>query len=257
MSKTKRESIIETGAIIASGSYIGDSSFVGSSVSIGKNNKIGSSVVIMGHTTIGDNNTIGNNTVLGTDAQDTSGSKDGMRLEIGDNNKIGSFVLINTGTQKDKCVTKIGNDNTIDDFVHIGHDVQISNHCMIEESSIFAGHVCLSDSVFIGKKSAVHQFVKIAKFAKLNPKSALTQDLPPYCVVEGNRAKIIGLNSDKLEYEVKKDKIESAYKRLFDNNGSIAQKAKDGLRKETLSQIKDIYKFILESRRGISLKKES
>jgi UDP-N-acetylglucosamine acyltransferase len=65
----------------------------------------------------------------------------------------------------------------------------------------------------------VHQFVKIGDFAMVGGASALSQDVPPYCMAEGNRATLKGLNLTGLRRHLERDDInalKSAYKELFE-----------------------------------------
>jgi len=251
--------IIETGAKIGAGTTIGKHCFIGRHAVIGSNNAIASCVVIDGHTTIGDHNVIGSHTVLGTAPQDIKTTSDKVGLSIGNNNNIGSHVFITAGTEHGGMTTNIGDSNQMRDGIHIGHDVQMGSHCILEEDAALGGHVITGDYVSFGKRAAVHQFVEIGSHSCLAEDAALTQDLPPYCYAEGNRAKIAQLHQAGLEasfsYEERKA-IQKAYTELF-SEASPKENAIDALEKETSQVLQPFYRFIADSKRGIPFKRKT
>ncbi len=93
-------------------------------------------------------------------------------------------------------------------YVHIGHDVQMGDNCILANGATLAGHVELGDFVVIGGLTPVHQFVHIGEFAMIAGASALSQDIPPYCLAEGNRAIIRGLNLVGLRRHISREEID-------------------------------------------------
>lgn len=259
MGNIKNNFIVETGAIIGEGTSIGKNSYIGKNVTVGKNNTIASHVVITGNTTIGDDNTIGTHTVLGSAPQDIRTTSDKVRLTIGDQNSIGAYVFITAGTDHGGLETRIFDDNHLMDRIHVGHDVQIGNHCIMQEDAALGGHVIVEDYVIFGKNAAVHQFVEIGTHAKLQDNAALTQDLPPYCVVDGNRAKISNFNQKKIDDYYSKgtaQSIKKAYELVFDN-GSPKENAIKALKTQQPKESKKLYQFIIDSKRGIPFKRKT
>ncbi len=257
MSSIETRAVIENGAAIGEGTTVGERSFIGKNVKIGKNNTIAPMVVIEGNTTIGDNNSIGSNTVLGSAPQDIKTTTDSVELRIGDGNCIGKYVFMTAGTEHGGGTTKIGNKNIFEDGVHIGHDVHLGSGCILENNAALGGHVVVGDHVKLGKNSSVHQFVHIGSFAKLEEEGVLTQDLPPYCMAEGNRAKISGLNSDGIKKHFDKSLLEcikKAFLAVFDGT-SPKDNAKKELNKNRPKECSDLYSFILDSKRGIPFKR--
>ncbi|NKQ40690.1 MAG: acyl-ACP--UDP-N-acetylglucosamine O-acyltransferase [Sulfurovum sp.] len=254
MNKKYQTSIIEAGALVGEGTKIGNACFIGKNVVIGKNNMIDSLVVIDGNTTIGDNNHIATRTVLGTTAQDIRSDTDSVGLKIGNYNDIGTAVFISVGTTHGGKLTVIKNHNTLMDRIHIGHDVQMGSHCLMEENSALGGHVTVDNYVTFGKSSAVHQFVNIGEYAVVSNNAALTQDVPPYCVAQGNRAKIIGLNIDILNQHFSKSEVSDitdAYHWLFETSISPKEKAVKALNERQVEVLKKFYSSIADSKRGI------
>ena len=150
--------------------------------------------VVDNHTTLGKNNTIFPFASIGAVPQDLKFSGEPARLIVGDNNTIREFTLFNPGTEGGGSVTRVGDNNLFMGYVHLGHDVIIGNNCILANAATLAGHVEMGNNAVIGGMTPVHQFVKIGDFAMVGGASALSQDVPPYCMAEGNRATLRGLN---------------------------------------------------------------
>ncbi len=246
--------IVEDGAIVAEGATIGPFCYITKKVKIGKNTTIDSHVLIDGETEIGEGNHIFAHCAIGTIPQDLKYSGESVQLIIGDNNIIREFAQVNPGTEGGGGITRIGDNNLLMGHIHIGHDVQIGDHCILANSAILAGHVELGNRVVIGGLSAIHQFVKIGDYAMLAGASALAQDIPPYCMAEGNRATLRGLNLTGLRRLIDRDDINAlkgAYRELFEKGMPLQQKAQELDDKESSEHVKLLSKFIKNSKRGI------
>jgi len=254
MSDIHKTAIIEDGATIGENVTIGAFTLISKDVIIGDGTTIGSHCIIEGRTTIGKNNQIFSHAALGTIPQDLIFNGEDVELIIGDNNKIREFTLINPGTEGGGGVTQIGDNNLLMGYVHIAHDVKIGNNCILANAVTLAGHVELGDYVVIGGMTPIHQFVKIGEHAMIGGASAVAQDIPPYCLAEGNRAKLRGLNLTGLRrrFEDRKiiDELKRAYKELFESGKPIKEVANKLLESDN-RYVKHLAEFILNSKRGI------
>ena len=233
---------------------IGEGAIIDEKVVIGDNCIIEPYAVITGNTTIGDNNHIFSHAVVGSIPQDLKYHGEDSRLIIGNNNKIREFTLINIGTENGGGVTKIGDNNLLMGYVHIAHDVIIGNNCILANAATLAGHVVLEDNVVIGGMTPIHQFVKIGEYAMIAGASAVSQDIPPYCLAEGNRAKLRGLNLTGLRRKLPNrkdiDEIKRAYKELFESGKPLKEVANKLLQSQN-RYVKHLAEFVLNSKRGI------
>ncbi len=254
MSKIHPTAIIEDGAILGKNVAIGAYSYITKDVTIGDNTTVGSHTLIEGHTTIGSGNEIFSHAVIGSIPQDLKYSGERVELIIGNNNKIREFTLINPGTKGGGGVTRIGDNNLLMGYVHIAHDVIIQNNCILANAATLAGHVELGNGVVIGGLTPIHQFVKIGDMAMIAGASAVSQDVPPYCLVEGNRAKLRGLNLTGLRRHIDSadiNKIKAAYKELFSGTKPLKEVAAK-LEKSDNNYVSNLAKFVLRSTRGIA-----
>jgi UDP-N-acetylglucosamine acyltransferase len=247
--------IIEDGANIHESAEIGAYAYVGSNVTIGANTKIHHHTTIEGKTTIGENNEIFPYASLGTAPQDLKYNGELTELIIGNNNKIREFTLINTGTVQDNSKTIIGDNNLFMGYVHVAHDCVIGNHCIFANAATMAGHVHIDDGAVVGGMTPIHQFVHIGSMAMVAGASAVSQDVPPFCMVEGNRAKLRGLNLTGLRRHLKDrkdiDEIKKAYKELFESGKPLKDIANEFLNSEN-NYVKKLAEFVINSKRGIA-----
>ena len=246
--------IIEDGAVIGKNVTIGPFVTISSQSIIGDNTVIDAHANIAGKTTIGINNHIFSHAVVGSIPQDLKFSGEDVELIIGNNNKIREFTLINPGTKGGGSITKVGNNNLLMGYVHLGHDVIMGDNCILANGATLAGHVELGNNVVIGGFTPVHQFVHIGDFAMIAGASALSQDIPPYCLAEGNRATLRGLNLTGLRRQLNRDDINElkvAYRKLFESGQALQETAETLLKDSESEIIKNLLTFITKSKRGI------
>lgn len=254
MSLISPHAIIEEGAQIGPDVEIGAFCFISSKAKIGKGTKIAQGACIYGNTTIGEYNEIFSHAVLGSIPQDLKYAGEEVELIIGDRNKIREFTLFNPGTAGGGGKTVVGNDNLFMGYVHLGHDVIIGNHCILANAATLAGHVEMGNYAVIGGMTPVHQFVKIGDYAMIAGASALSQDVPPYCLAEGNRAVLRGLNLNGLRRHVERshiDALKSAYRDLFESGRPLQEVAAELVEKSESEYVQNMCRFIINTKRGI------
>jgi UDP-N-acetylglucosamine acyltransferase len=190
--------IVEPGAELAGDVEIGAYSIVRANVRIGAGTVVGPHCVIEGLTTIGRDNRISQFNAIGGVPQDKKYAGEDTRLEIGDRNTIREFCSIHIGTVQDAGVTRIGDDNWIMNHVHIAHDCQVANQTIIAGYSGLAGHVQLGDWAIVGGQSGLLQFVRIGAHAMIGFQSHVSQDVPPFMMVDGHPLTVRGFNAEGM-----------------------------------------------------------
>lgn len=260
MAKIHPTAIVEPGAELHDTVEIGPYSLIGPNVRIGARTRIGPHVVVEGHTTIGEDNVFYQFSSIGAAPQDKKYANEPTRLEIGDRNTVREFCTFNRGTSQDEGVTRLGNDNWMMAYVHLAHDCRIGNHTIFANNAQLAGHVQVDDWAILGGHSGVHQFCKIGAHAMLGMFTSLTQDVPPYVILNGNPAAAHGINTEGLRRRgFSKDAIQTlrhAYKLLY-KSGLTLEEAKTALAHEEQAQpehaahIKLMREFLETSTRGI------
>jgi UDP-N-acetylglucosamine acyltransferase len=140
---------------------------------------------------------------------------------------------------------------------HVAHDSQVGNGVVLANSVALAGHVTVGDYVVLGGLTAVHQFSRIGRHAFLAGGAMVTMDIPPFCMAQGDRAQLVGINSIGLTRHGFSDeavtRIKAAYKVLF-RSGLGLREALARVRAESagLPEIEELAAFIEGSERGIA-----
>ena len=252
---------IHNTAIIEEGAQLGDNITVGAFTIIGKDVKIGdgtivdSHTLITGKTTIGKNNHIFSHASIGTIPQDLKFNGEDVELIIGDNNKIREYTLFNPGTIGGGSITKIGDNNLFMGYVHVAHDCIIGSNCIFANGATLAGHVECADFVVVGGLTPIHQFCKIGTQAMIGGASAVAQDIPPFCLAEGNKAVLRGLNLTGLRRRFDNrediDAVKHAYRELFESGKPLQEVAKELLETDENKYVKELAGFVVDTKRGI------
>jgi UDP-N-acetylglucosamine acyltransferase len=186
--------IVDPQAELDTSVQVGPYTLIGPHVKIAAGTTVAGHVVIEGHTSIGRDNRIFQFGSIGAANQDKKFKGEPTQLVIGDRNTIREFVTLHVGTVQDKAVTRIGDDNWIMAYTHIAHDCVVGNHTTLANNATLAGHVELGDWVTIGGLTGIHQFVKVGAHAMVGFASAVSQDVPPFMLVDGNPLAVRGVN---------------------------------------------------------------
>jgi UDP-3-O-[3-hydroxymyristoyl] glucosamine N-acyltransferase len=167
--------------------------FLGDDVEVGDNTIIGPSVTLLRGTVVGSSVVIHSGTVLGSDGFGylTIGGKHRKipqigHVQIGDDVEIGANVTIDRARTG---VTRIGNGTKIDNLVHIGHNCQIGEDCIIVAQVGLAGGVEVGHHVIIAGQSGVKEQVKIGAGAVIGAQTGVMGDVPAGAFVSGYGAK--------------------------------------------------------------------
>lgn len=132
--------------------------------------------------------------VIGGPPQHAARPADVGSLEIGDHNVFREGVTIHVSL-KPGNITLVGDHNYIMAGGHIGHDVLLGNNVIFANGSMLGGHVTIEDRAFISGGVAVHQFCRVGRLAMVGGHARVTQDIPPYMMVDGISGCIVGLNT--------------------------------------------------------------
>lgn len=113
------------------------------------------------------------------------------------NNGVGDLIIGNN--------TRIGLGNTLIGPITIGSDVRLAQnivvsglnhnfediHTLIVKQGVSTKKVVIADDVWIGANSVIVAGVSIGNHSIIAAGSIVTKDVPPYCVVGGNPARVL------------------------------------------------------------------
>ncbi len=173
---------------------IGPYAVIGPGVRIGPHTNVGAHAVLEGDTILGAGNSIGPHVVLGGAPQIRERPRDGCSgsLVVGDFNCFREFVTVHRGELG--SATRIGHRNLLMAYSHVAHDCQLGDGIELANGAQLAGHVQVGDYVILGGLVGVHQFVRIGAYSFVGAGSMVAQDVLPYSLVSGDRARTFGLN---------------------------------------------------------------
>ncbi len=253
--------LIHPTAIIGNNAEIHDSVKVGPYCIIDDGARIGPDCVLDSHiriysyTTLGRANRVCHGATLGSEPQDLGYTPDKVKpLIIGNHNHFKEYVNISTGT-KEQHGSKIGDHNYLMTYTHVGHDCLIGDHNVFAPNAAIGGHVEIDHHSFISGQVAVHQFCKIGAYVMIGGVSGVRQDIPPYCMANGQYARYVGVNQVGLKRNgftpQQRNVIKQAYRILFLSGYDKKQAlAKIKTMPET-DEIQAIIDFIGRSNRGL------
>ncbi len=235
---------------------VGPYSIIEGGVVIDSGTRIGSHVVIDQYTRIGKDCQIFPFTSIGTAPQDKKFKGEKTELVIGDDNVIREYVTINRGTPDGGGVTRIGNQNLLLAYIHIAHDCHLGNGITMVNVATLGGHVTLEDYSVIGGLAAVHQFVRIGVHAYVGGKTGVSQDIPPFVLASGERAKLFGLNIVGLKRHNFSNEVIQALKKAYQTvirSHLTIQEAMARVEKDipVYPEVQQFLDFVRNSKRGI------
>lgn len=220
--------VVDPAARLGVGVDIGPFCAVGPNVELGDGVKLVSHVAVDGRTRIGARTVIFPFASIGHRPQDLKYRDEPSELIIGENNQIREHVTMNPGTEGGGMVTRVGDNGLFMMGAHVAHDCILGNYVILANNATLAGHVVVGDHAFFGGLSAVHQFVRIGAHAMIGGMSGVENDVIPYGLVMGERARLSGLNLVGLERRgfSKEDvrQLRAAYRQLFASEGTFADR---------------------------------
>lgn len=248
--------LIAPGAKLHPTVKVGPFTIIGANVEIGENTSIGANCHIDGHTTIGRNNVIHPSVIIGAPPQDLKFKGVKTFVKIGNDNHFREFSTVHLAEAEGNA-TIIGNGNLFMAYVHIAHDCIVGSNIIMSNCATLAGHVEVGDRAVLGGFTGIHQFCKIGCMVMIGGLSKITKDVPPFIRIDGNPARVVGLNAVGLKRNnVPRESIANIrelYKVFFrsDLNVSQAMEKWDEVLKADDSYVAMFYDFVKQSKRGV------
>jgi UDP-3-O-[3-hydroxymyristoyl] glucosamine N-acyltransferase len=200
------------GVYIGKGSSVGDDSVVHANVSIGANVRIGKRVIIH------------SGTALGSDGFGfvTDGGKHHKMPQVGgvvieDDVELGGNCTIDRATLGN---TIIRTGTKLDNQVHVAHNVEIGEHCLIAGQVGIAGSTTIGKYVVFGGQVGVADHTKVGDKVMAGGKAVIAQDVEPGKIIAGFNAMPI---RDWLKVQAVLPKLPELRKQVLELEKKIAQ----------------------------------
>jgi UDP-N-acetylglucosamine acyltransferase len=185
--------IVDPRAELAPGVLVGPYCVIGAGVRIGAGTRLLAHVVVEGPTALGQDNVVHPFAVLGGAPQHKRHPAGvGSRLVVGDRNVVREHVTVHRGTEG--RATTLGDDNLLMVGSHVAHDVTIGSHVTLANGAQLAGHAVVEDHATFGGLAGVAQFVRVGQSAFVAAGAMCEADVPPFVIVQGDRARVRALN---------------------------------------------------------------
>lgn len=251
--------IVSEESLLADDVTIGPYTILEGLVTIGPGTVIGPHAHLIGPLTLGRDNRVHTGCVLGDAPQHLGYRGEQTHTRIGDRNTFREYVTVHRGmpseTKPGTGSTVIGNDNLFMVGSHIAHDCRVGNHCVFANAAVIGGHAEIADRALLSGNSAVHQFCRVGRLALLSGTSAVSQDLPPFWIVQAvnivHGVNVVGMRRAGISTK-EIQAVRRAF-RLLNKSGLTITDALTQIDADfgALPAIRELVDFIRASKRGI------
>jgi UDP-N-acetylglucosamine acyltransferase len=184
--------VVDRRAELADDVVVGAYAIVEAGVALGRGCVLHPHAVVRGPSALGARNVVHPFAVIGGEPQAKRHDGGPARLEVGDGNVFREHVTVHGGTEG--RATRIGSGNLLMVASHVAHDCAVGSSCVLANATQLAGHVVVEDWANFGGMSGVAQFVRVGESAFVAASSGCERDVPPFVVVQGDRARVRGVN---------------------------------------------------------------
>ncbi|TVQ92721.1 MAG: acyl-ACP--UDP-N-acetylglucosamine O-acyltransferase [Deltaproteobacteria bacterium] len=186
--------VVDPQAHLGHGVHVGPFAVIGPEVSLADGVQVGPHCVVQGRTSVGAGTVLTAHVCLGGPPQDRAHDGAPTRLMIGEHNVFREFVTVHAGSSSGRGETRVGAKGYFMANSHIAHDAWVGDGVMLANSAAIAGHCDVGDGAVLGGLAGVHQHVRIGRLAMVGAGAMCSQDVPPFTIAQGDRARLFGLN---------------------------------------------------------------
>ncbi len=207
-----KSAIIEDGAKIAPNVTIGPFCFIGRDVELKSGCTLESNIILKGRLIVEENVKIFSFAVIGCENSE---------IKIGEKTHIREFTQIGTQESKEKNNKKIliGANNFIMGYAQLFSGVELGDFCILTNAVKLYENVKCEERVILGGFSVVEADNTIGTGVMVGGASVINHDIPPFMLVEGNKATIKGLNiiglRRRLENKGDIEEIKAVFKKIL------------------------------------------
>lgn len=245
--------VIQPDAKLHPTAQVGPYVVIDGGVELGAGCVVGPHVHLTGVTSIGANNRFHAGCVIGDAPQDLKYKDEPTRLRIGDGNVFREHVTVHR-SNKLSDDTVIGSNGLYMAHCHVGHNSILGNHVILANGATLGGHVTVGDRAFLSGNCLVHQFVRIGSLALMQGGSAISKDLPPFCIARGDNG-VCGLNVVGLRRAgfsaVDRLELKQLYRLIFREGCAFREALAKAQAKFMSAPAKTFIEFAAATKRGL------
>jgi UDP-N-acetylglucosamine acyltransferase len=184
--------VVERGAELDEGVEVGPFAVVEAGARVGRGTRLLAHAVVHGRASLGEGNVVYPFAVVGGSPQAKRAQEGPSRALLGSWNVVREHVTIHAGTEGRQ--TTVGDHNLFMVGAHVAHDVRVGSHAVLANGVQLAGHAVVEDWATFGGLSGVAQFVRVGESAFVAAGAMCEKDVPPFVIVQGDRARVRALN---------------------------------------------------------------
>ncbi len=192
MARVHASAVVDPRAELASDVVVGPYAVVEAGVVLAAGCVLHAHAMVRGPASLGARNVVHPFAVVGGEPQAKKHTGGSGRVETGEGNVFREHATVHGGTEERS--TRIGSGNLFMVGSHVAHDCVIGSSCVLANAVQLAGHVVVEDWATFGGLSGVAQFVRVGESAFVAAAAACERDVPPFVVVQGDRARVRGVN---------------------------------------------------------------
>lgn len=247
--------VVSADAALAADVTVGPFAVIDGPVSLGPGCVVGPHVHLTGRVTAGANNRFHAGCVIGDSPQHLGYQGEPTEVRIGDGNTFREHVTVHRGMPANGGVTTIGRGNLFMVGSHVAHDCTVGDRAIFANSAVIGGHVAVMDGAFLSGNSCVHQFCRVGRLAMLSGTSSISQDLPPFWIVQeiniARGVNVVGMRRAGIP-AAEIQAVRRAYQRISRSGLTVSAalelvEAEDG----GLPAVRELIDFIRASKRGV------
>jgi len=203
---------VEDGAVIADGVTIGPFCHIGKDVKLASGCQVESNVILKGKLDVANDVRIFSFVSMGHEDSE---------ITVGEKTHIREFVQIGSQEDENEKAKKIviGANSFLMGYVQILSGVEMGDYCILTNAVRLYENVKCEERVIIGGLSTIEANNTIGTGVMIGGASYVDHDMPPFTLVEGNRATVKGLNVVGLRRRMKNkddiDEVKSIFKRIL------------------------------------------
>jgi UDP-N-acetylglucosamine acyltransferase len=249
--------VVDPHAEIGDGVSIGPYAVVGAGVMLGPDVELMAHAVVLGRTILHARCRVFPGAVLGAEPQDVKYRGEPTRLVVGEGTIFREGSTAHRGSVGGNGETLIGSGCLLLAQSHVAHDCRVGDSVILSNSVALAGHSEVGDHAVLGGMAGLHQNARVGRCAMVGAGAMCSQDVPPFVLAQGDRARLFGLNTVGL-HRIGLDPgaicaLKAAYYILF-RSGLPLGDAVSELRSKALPQpeVAELLDFVASSRRGVA-----
>lgn len=247
--------VVHPEAKLAPDVRVGPFAVIDAGVTLGPGCTVGPHAHLTGLVLAGANNHFHTGCVIGDTPQHLGYAGEPTRVEIGEGNTFREYVTVHRGMPANGGVTGIGNGNLFMVNSHVAHDCRVGNKAIFANGAVIGGHATVMDGAFLSGNTCVHQFCRVGRLAMLSGTSSVSQDLPPFWIVQEvnivHGVNVIGMRRAGIPNEEIMG-VRRAFKAI-NRSGLTIRAALEQIESTDghLPAVRELVEFVRGSRRGI------